>query len=106
MKSGVVYVTRLGKLSCFVAFDQAKLCLILKCIILPMLAPQDMQLVLTLDFFYENRQVHGIFMVRKCRVFPVPSIPRLEWVAAVLSMDLATKLRKELPLQYTDFFRD
>ncbi|KAK3895894.1 hypothetical protein Pcinc_000502 [Petrolisthes cinctipes] len=41
-------------------------------------------------------------MLGKCRVVPfkpVLSIPRLELIAAVLSVQLATKLRKELPLR-------
>lgn len=60
-----------------------------------------------LGFFDEEGNVHVTFMVGKCRVFSlktVLSIPRLELVAAVLSVDHAIKLRKELPLQYEEYF--
>ena len=60
-----------------------------------------------LRFFDEDGNVHVTFMIGKCRVVPIKpvlSIPRLELVAAVLSVDLATKLRKELPLQYEEYF--
>ena len=53
-----------------------------------------------LRFHDEHDAVHVVFMVGKCRVVPfkpVLTIPRLELVAAVLSVQLATKLRKELP---------
>lgn len=60
-----------------------------------------------LRFVDEDGNVQVTFMVGKCWVFPlkpVLTIPRLELVAAVLSVDLATKLRKELPLQYQEYF--
>ena len=40
-------------------------------------------------------------VLRRCFVL---SIPRLELIAAVLSVQLATNLRRELPLQYTQYF--
>lgn len=60
-----------------------------------------------LRFHDENGVVHVAFMVGKCRVIPlkpVLSIPRLELVAAVLSVEIATKLRREVPLPCKEFF--
>lgn len=60
-----------------------------------------------LRYFDEDGVINVSFMVGKCRVAPIKpvlSIPRLELVAAVLGVQLATKLRKEMPLQYTEYF--
>ena len=60
-----------------------------------------------LRFVDEQGVCHVSFLYGKCRVVPmkpVLNIPRLELMAAVLSVQLATKLRKELPLQFTEYF--
>lgn len=62
-----------------------------------------------LRILYENGDVDVTFMVGKCRVAPfkpVLSIPRLKLTAAVLSVQLATQTRRELPQQYTEYFLD
>ncbi|KAK3890972.1 hypothetical protein Pcinc_005139 [Petrolisthes cinctipes] len=60
-----------------------------------------------LRILYEDGDIDVTFMLGKCRFVPfkpVLSIPRLELIAAVLSVQLATKLRKELPQRYTEYF--
>ncbi|KAK3890967.1 hypothetical protein Pcinc_005134 [Petrolisthes cinctipes] len=60
-----------------------------------------------LRILYEDGDIDVTFMLGKCRFVPfkpVLSIPRLELIATVLSVQLATKLRKELPQRYTEYF--
>ena len=48
-----------------------------------------------------------VFILGKCRVVPfkrVLSVVRLELIAAVLCVQLAVKLRRELPIQYDEYF--
>lgn len=60
-----------------------------------------------LRFLDEDGIINISFIVGKCRVAPfkpVLTIPRLELVAAVLSVQLATRLRRELPFTYVEYF--
>ncbi|KAK3883300.1 hypothetical protein Pcinc_012337 [Petrolisthes cinctipes] len=60
-----------------------------------------------LRILYEDGDIDVTFMLGKCIVVPfkpVLSIPHLELIAAVLSVQLATKLRKELPQRYIEYF--
>ncbi|KAK3895731.1 hypothetical protein Pcinc_000654 [Petrolisthes cinctipes] len=60
-----------------------------------------------LRILYEDGEIDVTFMLGKCRVVPfkpILSIPRLELIAAVLSVQLATKLRKEVPQRSRSIF--
>ena len=60
-----------------------------------------------LRYFDGDGMINVSFMIGKCRVAPIKpvlSIPRLELIAAVLSVQIATRLRKDLPLHYTEYF--
>ena len=55
----------------------------------------------------EHRSCHVSFLMGKCRVVPlkpVLSVPRLELVAAVLCVQIASKLKLELPFECPHFF--
>ena len=99
MRNGEIYLTWLARFTFDVVYVPVILCCPSRCM--------GYAACSYLRFLDEIGGIHVVFMLEKCRVVPfkpVLSVVCLELIAAVLCVQLEVKLRRELPLQYDEYF--